>query len=393
MTRTSPAATALRTSAFCLALLNLLLVADSARAAKIVYSCAPQLCAVEPATGISATITRDGASSAYGNPSVSRSGDLVAASRGADVVVGPFGANLTEAWASSRSINDVAIAPDGKAVAESHSYVENRYGCPLTGGCLELVDRSGAAYATGPEAPAASFLGGGGVGFLGAGLLSSFYKIGEDLHYICVAATPAAPGAGCEPRVSSSAALSSPDGSPDGKLIAVTVTGADDKSAVELFDATSGRPVRRLASGYSPAFSPDGRQVAYAGEDGWIHVVPTGGGRSQRVVKGTFPSWGGGEGPGPSLASRTLRVRNGGVAVAISCGLGKRCRGAVKLRKGRIPLGSGQFRIAPRKRKTVRVALTAKGASTLAGANSHRVTVLVAPSGGKPARAKLALRG
>ena len=71
-------------------------------------------------------------------------------------MVGDYATNLTQRWASSRDINDVALAPDGSGVAESHSYVENRYGCPLTGGCLELVDMSAGEYTRGGD-PAQGF--------------------------------------------------------------------------------------------------------------------------------------------------------------------------------------------------------------------------------------------
>ena len=45
------------------------------------------------------------------------------------------------------------VTPVRTTVAESHSYVETRYGCPLTGGCLELIDRSASKVSLGnPEA-------------------------------------------------------------------------------------------------------------------------------------------------------------------------------------------------------------------------------------------------
>ena len=237
--------------------------AAPARASAIVYSCAPNLCAVDPDSAVTATITDDGASSPYRLPSVSRDGGVLAAARGDDVVVGPYGSNLTARWTGSRDINDVAISPDGSAVGESHSYVENRFGCPFSGGCLELVDMSESSYVSGAGAGASSFVGGGGVGFLGGALLSSYYTLKDDQHHICVAPTPGTPGSSCEQRVNSPRTLSQPDGSPDGKLIAAGVIDAAPakSSAVYLFDAATGAELRRLADNAgSPAFSPDGKE-------------------------------------------------------------------------------------------------------------------------------------
>ena len=245
---------------------------------------------------------------AYRFPSLARNGLKVAAARGSDVMVGDYGSNLTQRWAGSRDINDVALAPDGSGVAESHSYVENRYGCPLTGGCLELVDMSAGEYTRGGDEALGfgRYRGGGGVGFLGTGaLITSGYVLPDDMHHLCVVDTPGVPDAACIVRVSSSAALFGPDGSADGRYIASGVAG--EPNGVVLFDAANGATVRRLGDGGSPSFSPDGAQVAYAGSDGWIYTVPTGGGTPRKLVQGVSPSWGEGDGPGPSVASTTLR--------------------------------------------------------------------------------------
>jgi Tol biopolymer transport system component len=109
---------------------------QDAQASRIVYSCAPELCVVDPETLGSQTLTTDGATAPYRFPSTSRDGTRIAAERASEVMVGAYGTNLTQSWTRSRSINDVALAPDGSGIGESHSYVENRYGCPFTGGCL-----------------------------------------------------------------------------------------------------------------------------------------------------------------------------------------------------------------------------------------------------------------
>jgi hypothetical protein len=291
-------------------------------------------------------------------------------------------------------MNDVAIAPDGSGVGESHSYVETRYGCPLTGGCLELVDRSATFFTRAGATARAAHAGGGGVGFLGSGaLLSSHYTLADDRHVICVVANPDDGLAPCAPRIISSAVLSMPDGSPDGRLIAAAVGTTADSSAIDLFDAATGAPVRRLApSGASPSFSPDGRQVAFSGPDGWIHVVPTSGGSARRLVRGISPAWGGGQGPGAAVASRSLKLRKGRVPVSVRCGAGPACRGKLRIKKGAATLGTRAYRVRPGRSATVAVRPTSRGRSTLARARRHKVTVQLDPRQGRTVSTRLTLR-
>ena len=382
-----------RTVVPALAIAAALLAADSAAASKIVYSCAPDLCVVNPDSGVSQQLTNDGASAPYRYPSLARDGLKVAAARGSNVVVGDYGANLTERWASARDINDVAIAPDGSGVGESHSYVENRYGCPLTGGCLQLVDMSATRYARGVNGDAGSggYGGGGGVGFIGSGaMISSGYSLPDNLHALCVVDTPGVPDARCTVRVTSSAALFDPDGSADGRFIVAGVDG--DPDTITLFDAATGATVRALANGASPSFSPDGKQVVYAGTDGWLHVVPTAGGPSRKLVQGIEPSWGEGDGPGPSLAAKTLRSKRGKVPVKVACAGTETCRGTLRIKKGSATLGRRAYRVAAGRSATVKVTPTARGKRTIARSRTHKVTVELKPRGGTTFKAKLTLR-
>jgi hypothetical protein len=367
--------------------------ADSAAASRIVYSCAPELCVVNPETGASQKLTTDGGTSAYRFPGVSRNGLRVAAARGTDVMVGDYGANLTQRWTGSRDINDVALSPDGSAVAESHSYVENRYGCPLTGGCLQLVDVSNSDVVIGIDGVqgAGKYRGGGGVGFLGAGaLISSDYLPDEKVHELCVVDTPGVPGAPCTARVTSPTGIGNPDGSADGRLIAAGMTGEPD--GVVLFDAATGATVRRLGDGGAPSFSPDGTSVAFHGADGWIYTVPTAGGVPRRLVQGLFPSWGGGDGPGPAVASTVLRARKGKVGVKVACGGAEACSGTLRIKKGSATLGRRAYRVAAGRSATVNVTPTSRGKRTIARSRRHKVTVELRSRSGSTIRTTLTLR-
>ena len=118
-----------------------------------------------------------------------------------------------------------------------------------------------------------------------------------------------------------------------------------------LFDAANGATVRRLGDGGSPSFSPDGAQVAYAGTDGWIYTVATGGGTPRKLVQGVSPSWGEGDGPGPSVASTTLRQRKGKVPVKVACAGNETCSGTLRIKKRSSTLGTPRL---PRRRRPQR---------------------------------------
>ena len=375
-----------------LAVAAVLAVPASASASRIVFHCAPDLCVVNPETGASQRLTTDGAANPYRFPSISRNGQKVAALRANDVMVGDYGTNLTQRWTGGRDINDLVMSPDGTGVVESHSYVETRYGCPLTGGCLQLVDFSDAEFSAGNPEATVRHRGGGGVGFLGAGaLVSSAYASVDKVHVLCVVDTPAVADAPCTVRVTSQASLSGPDGSPDGRSIVASVGPAP--SALVLFDAASGAPVRELAKGTQASFSPDGTQVAFAGHDGWVYTVPTAGGTPRKLVQGLSPSWGEGAAPGPALASTTLRQsRSQKVPVKVQCAGSETCAGTLTIKKGSSTLGKRAYRVAAGKSATVTVTPSSRGKRTIARSRSHKVTVELKPKAGSTIKAKLTLR-
>lgn len=181
----------------------------------------------------------------------------------------------------------------------------------------------------------------------------------------------------------------------DGTLIAAAVGAPEpsDATSVIVFDARTGAAVRQLAAnGSAPAFSPDGEQVAYAGADGWIHVVPTRGGPSRRLVEGVSPTWGDGDAPGPAVASTSLRFRKGRIAVKVRCTGTATCRGTLRIAKGKATLGRRAYRTRAGQSSTVSVTPTSRGRRTIARSRKLSVTVQLKSSTGDSVTEKVTLR-
>lgn len=372
--------------------------APTAPAGRLVYVCGQNLCAVDPATGARAQITSDGDSgAAYRAPSISADGGTVAAARNGDVVVGAYGANLTAAWLTEQNILGVALQPDGSAVTETHSYVRNevRLCWPGPYTCLQLVAHNDTSYTT-PDGTSRSYNGGSGTSFLGAStLLSASYDITRDAHYVCAVANPAAESQDCAEVFAVAQTISSIAGSPTGEYIAATLSDGDAPSSVQLYSA-AGAPVRGVAANAgSPAFSPDGRWLAYAADDGWIYAQPTAGGTPVRLVQGAAPAWGGGAVAGdPGLSSGTAKVRGvkkKGVPVrkrtvrlTVACTGGTPCAGQLVLtvKKGKRKAAIAKpkaYTVPAGAQRKVAVKLTPKGLKIV---RKKKVTKAVATVGG-----------
>ena len=370
--------------------------AERAAASKIVYSCAPELCVVNPESGVSQKLTTDGATAAYRFPSVARNGLKVAAARGNDVMVGDYGANLTQRWAGSRDINDVALAPDGSGVAESHSYVENRYGCPLTGGCLELVDMSAGEYTRGGDAA----LGFGQLPPAAAGSASSAPARWSaratslrDKHPQAVRRRHAR-----RPRRALHRARELARGAVRPRRLGRRALHrlrrrrrAERRRALRRRQRRDRPPARRRR--LTVASRPTAAEVAYAGTDGWIYTVPTAGGTPRKLVQGVSPSWGEGDGPGPSVASTTLRQRKGKVPVQGRLRRERDLQRHAADQEGLEPRSAAApYRVAAGRSATVSVTPTSRGERTIARSRSHKVTVELKPRSGSVLTTKLTLR-
>jgi len=101
--------------------------------------------------------------------------------------------------------------------------------------------------------------------------------------------------------------------SPDGSLIAGTVTLYDEPpSSINLF-AADGSGARALVEGVRASWSPTGTQLAYQADDG-VHVVNADGSGDRFVAAGGAPQW--------SPAGTTIMLQNGSGIYAIEAGGG-----------------------------------------------------------------------
>lgn len=378
----------------------------------IVYACGSDLCAVDPASGESGPITSDHAG--YGSPSVSLDGRRIAATRGTAVLAGAYGSNLPEGWGTAQGINDVAISPDGTAIAYSYWYSELKYVYRYTcgGACLEVQYFSGARYQTSPSGPPMAAPGSSGVGFLGgSALLSREITLGNydtatgtfpgSTVSLCLIALPPGDSPPCTNRIvepyeagGRQRNISDPAASPDGRWIAAVVglvpiaDGAivdnptGENPTVVLYDGATGGRVREVAAGATkPTFSPDGSQIAYESTDGWIYVAPTAGGSPRRLAQGTQPTWGS-SGGGAAVATQKARYRAGRVALKVSCAATTTCAGKIALKQGKKTLGGGKFSVKAGKTAMVKVKSSRRGRQVFERKRPQRVTATLIPKQG-----------
>jgi WD40 repeat protein len=284
-----------------------------ASASKIVYVCGKDLCRADLRSGDRVRLTRDGArAGGYSRPSLSRNGKRLAYKRGDPGRVFTSDSRrrrvkrIPAAPDGPRDATqfDVELSPDGERVA----WVELRINVIFGG-----VDyrRYLASFRGARPRQVASNGGRPFVGFTNGG---SIIREGDPVgagppdRGLCVpdpatATNGVCRGAGSLLARDPARTLRGPAISPSGRLLAVTAsTGSssrvletEPRGAIALYDTRTGVLVRNLTTGVRdshPAFSSDGRYVAFSrGRSIWR--VRTRGGAPRRLIRrGTQPAWG-----------------------------------------------------------------------------------------------------
>jgi hypothetical protein len=293
-----------------LAVALVLALAAPAGAASIVYTCGANLCRIDPKKPKRVThLTRDGKSGGprYSSPSLSADGRTLSFLKGQDLFLANRNAGSRRKLESGTSL--AWLAPSGRQVALIKSIstiiapgTSYPYYSPPVYGLVPFLFVRG-ANETESQTLARSIIT---AGWLGDRVIMAVQRDGDGVQPddICLAVPPEADGV-CERTVATDGVrtLSSAQGSPDGRyLVAVAEPWSDARDfdqqfagAIALFDPNSGARLRDLTSGPAdadPAFSPDGKQVAFRrGRD--IDVVKTAGGRAKLLRRGgSEPTWG-----------------------------------------------------------------------------------------------------
>jgi hypothetical protein len=287
--------------------------AAGAQASSIVYVCAPNLCRIDPEHPKKVTrLTRDGRASGpvYLSPSLSTKATRLSFVKGNRLYLAR--GNATHARRVDEPVGTAVtrMRPDGTQVAYIRSVntiispgsFYPYYSPPVYGFVPFLFTRpsSGAKGQTVARDTTST-------GWLRDRVLLPYPVPGEGARAdgICVAPPPGGEGV-CERMVAvdpQGRTLSNPAASPDGRyLVVVAEPFVDDpnstqtfRGAIALYNPATGELLRDLTTAHAdgtPAFSPDGRQVAFTRDED-LYVVAVAGGRPKLLRHGVRdPTWG-----------------------------------------------------------------------------------------------------
>ena len=286
---------------------------SSAQASSIVYVCAPNLCRIDPAHPKKVTrLTRDGKAKGpvYLSPSLSTKGTKLSFVKGNRLYIAQGNATRAHVVDEPAGTAVTRMRPDGRQVAYIRSvntiispgYTYPYYSPPIYGFVPFLFTRpvSGDKGETVARSTSST-------GWLRDQVVLPYPVPGDGARPdgICAAAPPSG-DAVCERMVATDPqgrTLSNPAASPDGRyLVAVAEPWVDDsnftqafRGAIALFNPATGEFLRDLTSAHAdgtPAFSPDGRQVAFTRGEA-LYVVAVAGGKAKLLRHGVRdPTWG-----------------------------------------------------------------------------------------------------
>jgi Tol biopolymer transport system component len=290
-----------------------LVCASSAPASSIVYVCGPNLCRIDPAhPGKVTHLTHDGKAGGpvYLSPSLSTKGTKLSFVKGNRLYLAQGNATHARRVDEPAGTAVTRMRPDGTQVAYIRSvntiispgFVYPYYSPPVYGLVAFLFVREGVADKGQTVARATT-----STGWLRDRVLFPHPIVGSGVRpeQICVLA-PAGATELCERAVATDPqprTLSNPAASPDGRrLVAVAEPFSADpnftqtfRGAIALFDPATGQFVRDLTTGHAdgtPAFSPDGKQIAFT-RGGALYVVAVSAGTPKLLRRGARdPTWG-----------------------------------------------------------------------------------------------------
>jgi WD40-like Beta Propeller Repeat len=287
--------------------------AESAAASSIVYVCTPNLCRIDPAHPKKVThLTRDGKAKGpvYLSPSLSTKGTKLSFVKGNRLYIAQGNAMRAHVVDEPAGTAVTRMRPDGRQVAYIRSvntiispgYTYPYYSPPIYGFVPFLFTRpvSGDKGETVARSTSST-------GWLRDQVVLPYPVPGDGARPdgICAAAPPSGDPV-CERMVATDPqgrTLSNPAASPDGRyLVAVAEPWVDDsnftqtfRGAIALFNPATGEFLRDLTSAHAdgtPAFSPDGRQVAFTRGEA-LYVVAVAGGKAKPLRHGVRdPTWG-----------------------------------------------------------------------------------------------------
>jgi hypothetical protein len=274
----------------------LVLVAPAPAAGGVIYGvCGDDVCRVKAKTGAKRVLLRGSPSRPYAAVSADRSGRRMAFVRGQEVFRARAGGRSRQriGTALRQAAPEVHVRPDGGEV----TWIDVIQRPDLISGGVyyerNLLTLRRAAAPGGERIVATDMRS---AGWLGSSLMRQAFGDAGAPWFACTVTAEA----GCVRSVAVDATrfLDQPAGSADGRRVAAVALPAapeDDAASgpIVLFDAASGRRLRDLTTGAdaAPAFSPDGRTVAFVrGRD--LYAVPVRGGRARRLARGVeSPAW------------------------------------------------------------------------------------------------------